>query len=27
MVRWGASLTDDERRRLLGYLVRHFPPR
>jgi DMSO/TMAO reductase YedYZ molybdopterin-dependent catalytic subunit len=27
MARWGASLTDDERRRLLGYLVRHFPPR
>ena len=27
MARWGASFTDDERRRLLGYLVRHFPPR
>ena len=27
MARWGASLSDDERRRLLGYLVRHFPPR
>lgn len=27
MIRWGAALTDDERRRLLGYLVRHFPPR
>jgi DMSO/TMAO reductase YedYZ molybdopterin-dependent catalytic subunit len=27
MARWGASITDDERRRLLGYLVRHFPPR
>jgi hypothetical protein len=26
MTRWGASLTDEERRRLLGYLVRHFPP-
>jgi DMSO/TMAO reductase YedYZ molybdopterin-dependent catalytic subunit len=27
MTRWGASLTDDERRRLLGFLARHFPPR
>jgi DMSO/TMAO reductase YedYZ molybdopterin-dependent catalytic subunit len=27
MTRWGASLADDERRRLLGYLVRHFAPR
>ena len=27
MTRWGASLTDEERRRLLDYLVRHFPPR
>ena len=27
MTRWGASLTADERARLLGYLVRHFPPR
>lgn len=27
MARWGASLTDDERRRLLGYFVRHFAPR
>jgi DMSO/TMAO reductase YedYZ molybdopterin-dependent catalytic subunit len=27
MTRWGASLADDERRRLLAYLVRHFPPR
>ena len=27
MARWGATATDDERRRLLGYLVRHFPPR
>jgi hypothetical protein len=27
MTRWGTSLTDEERRRLLGYLVRHFPPR
>ena len=27
MTRWGASLADEERRRLLGYLVRHFPPR
>jgi len=27
MARWGASATDDERRRLLGYLVRHFPLR
>jgi DMSO/TMAO reductase YedYZ molybdopterin-dependent catalytic subunit len=27
MTRWGASLADEERRRLLGYLVRYFPPR
>jgi hypothetical protein len=27
MNRWGAALTDEERRRLLGYLVRYFPPR
>lgn len=27
MTRWGASLTDEERRRLLGYLARHFAPR
>lgn len=27
MARWGASVTDEERRRLFGYLVRHFPPR
>ena len=27
MSRWGATVTDDERRRLLTYLVRHFPPR
>ena len=27
MGRWGATLTDEERRRLLTYLVRHFPPR
>lgn len=27
MARWGAPLTEDERRPLLGYLVRHFPPR
>ena len=27
MARWGASVTDEERRRLLGYLVRHLPPR
>lgn len=27
MTRWGASLTDEERRRLLSYFVRHFPPR
>jgi DMSO/TMAO reductase YedYZ molybdopterin-dependent catalytic subunit len=27
MARWGASFTDEERRRLLGYVVRHFPPR
>jgi DMSO/TMAO reductase YedYZ molybdopterin-dependent catalytic subunit len=27
MIRWGASLTDDERGRLLGYVVRHFPSR
>ena len=27
MGRWGATLNDDERRRLLAYLVRHFPPR
>ena len=27
MIRWGASLTDDERSRLLSYVVRHFPPR
>ena len=27
MSRWGASVTDDERRRLLSYLVRHFAPR
>ena len=27
MARWGASFTDEERRRLLDYVVRHFPPR
>jgi sulfite oxidase len=27
MTRWGASLADDERRRLLGYLTRHFASR
>jgi len=27
MIRWGASITDDERGRLLGYLIRQFPPR
>jgi DMSO/TMAO reductase YedYZ molybdopterin-dependent catalytic subunit len=27
MTRWGASLADEERRRLLSYLVRYFPPR
>jgi hypothetical protein len=27
MTRWGASLGDEERRRVLEYLVRHFPPR